>query len=106
MKLKGRVNMIGIPKHLNTREDYEFLKTNFPASVWKPRFQDLLTDRMQWFNTGVLNAGDAGMVDATHKVVEDETVKYQFELKNDPGCALNRLGFSIEEVEAFLAEDE
>ena len=46
------------------------------------------------------------MVDATHKVVEDETVKYQFELKNDPGCALNRLGFSIEEVEAFLAEGE
>lgn len=41
-------------RHLNTKSDYEYMKQNFPESVWRPKFQALLDDRMQWINKGKL----------------------------------------------------
>lgn len=28
--------MVGFPKHLNTKEDYMYIKENFPTEQWKP----------------------------------------------------------------------
>ena len=102
--------MQGAPKYLNTKEDYEYLRQNFPEEVWRPKFESLLAERVQWFNTGVLAEGVAGQTDATHKVIEDAgmggaaAMRYQFELLDDANCLLLRLGYMVEEVEAILSE--
>lgn len=102
--------MQGVPKYLNTKEDYEYLRQNFPAEVWRPKFESLLTERMQWFNTGVLAEGAVGQTDDSHKVIEDAgmggavATRYQFELRDDANCLLFRLGYAVEEVEAILSE--
>lgn len=100
--------MQGVPKYLNTKEDYEYLRQNFPAEVWRPKFESLLAERMQWFNTGALAEGVAGQTDATHKVVEDAgtggaaATRYQYKLRDDANCLLYRLGYTAEEVEGML----
>ena len=99
--------MIGFPKHLNSKEDYFYVKNNFPLAQWKPLFQALINNQQQWFNTGTITG--AGITDATHKVVTDPTmgdmpvVSYQYELKNDPNCTLLQLGFTVDEVQAMLS---
>lgn len=98
--------MIGNPKYLNTREDYLYVKDNLPENVWRPAFEALLQNRQQWFNTGALAVGASGIEDDTHKVVEDEKNKYQFELREDPNCLLNRMGFSVGEVSLIMTEGE
>ena len=98
--------MVGFPKHLNSKADYEYVKSNFPPEQWKPAFQELLNSQNQWFNTGITTVGTT---DATHKVVTNEAmgdipaISYQYELKEDPNCMLNWLGFTVAEVRAALA---
>ncbi len=107
-ELKGDETMQGTPKHLNTKEDYEYLRQNFPAEIWRPRFESLLAERMQWFNTGALAEGDSGQTDASHKVIEDAgmggaaATRYQFELQENDNCLLYRLGYTVAEVERLL----
>jgi hypothetical protein len=101
--------MVGFPKHLNSKDDYLYVKDNFPAEQWKPAFQELLNDRLQWFNTGTIATGQIGVTDSTHKIVTVEAMgdmpaaNYQYELKEDPNCDLLRLGFTVAEVQAILA---
>jgi len=53
-----------------------------------------------------------GKTDKTHKIIEekDETTKeteyLQYEFKADPNCKINRLGFTLEEVEKIIKEAE
>lgn len=98
--------MEGYPKHLNTKEDVEFVVANFPRDKWTSQLQALLDERLQWFNQGKLDANDAGVEDATHKVVVmdmvGESERYQYELREDPNCDLLRLGLTAEVVEAYL----
>lgn len=104
--------MKGFPKSLSSKEDYIFIKDNFPADEWKPEWQLLLDSRMDWFNVGEIDPM-SGITDETHKVVESETqteeggetIYYQFELRENPTCKLLQLGFTVEEVEDALAED-
>ena len=95
--------MRGYPKYLNSREDYEYIRKNFPKEEWKKDFKALIDTRLEWFNTGKT---DAGVNDETHKVVEDKDSgeKYQFELKENPSCKLFRVGYTAEEVEKILEE--
>lgn len=101
--------MKGFPKFLNTKADYEYIKDNFPAEQWKPRWQNLLDERKNWFPTGQVESEEAGITDDTHKVVKYEdtsegtTAYTQMELQDDPNSTLFRLGFTVEEVEAALA---
>ena len=99
--------MIGFPKHLNSRADFEYVKENFPDK-WRPLYQSLLDERNQWFNLGKLADGEEGVEDATHKVIVSDmqgvTERYQYEFRLDPNCNLIRLGYTVEEVEALLAE--
>lgn len=101
--------MRGFPKHLNSKADYYYIKENFPASKWKPHWQQLLDERFGWFWTNDLESAEEGITDDTHKVVEnkgtDGTTTYaQYELKENPDAKIFRIGFTVEEVEAGLAE--
>ena len=100
--------MRGFPKTLSSKEDYLYVKANFPAEQWKPAWQALLDSRMDWFNTGAVKKGK-GITDETHKVVESEpmeeggeTIYYQFELRENPTCKLLQIDFTVEEVENAL----
>lgn len=100
--------MIGYPKTLNTKEDYEFVRQNFPKEEWKEDFEDLLATVNEWFNLGKLEEGDAGITDDTHKVVESEqddgavTERYQYEYKENPNARIYQLGYTVDEVKAIL----
>ena len=100
--------MKGFPKHLNTKQDYLYIKDNFPSDLWKPAWQELLDTKKNWFCTGKLDSKDAGITDKTHKVVEsvqdEKTEYYQYELQVDTSCNMVRLGFTEAEVRAALNE--
>jgi hypothetical protein len=104
---EGDENMIGFPKHLNSKADYLYVKANFASDQWKPVWQSLLDDQQQWFNIGVITG--PGTTDTTRKVVtnpamgDQAAVSYQYELQNDPNCTLLQLGFTVAEVQAALA---
>ena len=91
--------MVGFPMSLNTKADYEYVRTNFPAEQWKPVYQDLLDTMYDWFNTGTT---ETGTDDDTHKIVTQTGIKYQYEKKIDQNCKLMRLGYTETEVKAIL----
>ena len=98
--------MVGYPKFLNTKEDYEFVRANFPKEQWESDFKALLNERYEWFNLGEIEG--EGVTDDTHKVVEDKrddetVVRYQYEYKANENARIYRLGYTVEEVEAILA---
>ena len=41
--------MIGYPKHLNTKADYEYVRSNFPKEIWENDFRALLETTHDWF---------------------------------------------------------
>lgn len=100
--------MVGMPKYLNTKEDYEYVRLNFAAELWKPKFQALLDERFNWFNDGALVEGAAGVTDDTHKIVEnkgpdDAITRYQYVLMEDENCAMFRVGYTVNEITEILA---
>ncbi len=100
--------MIGYPKNLNTKEDYEYVRKNFPKDEWTPAFQDLLDTVNEWFNLGALADGETGTVDDTHKVTEDRredtdvVTRTQWEYKENPDAKIFQLGYTVAEVKAIL----
>ena len=102
--------MKGFPTTLSSKEDYLYIKNNFPADKWKPVWQSLIDSLKDWINVGEIDPLD-GIEDETHKVVEQletgdekKAVYYQFELRENPTCKLHQLGFTVEEVEDALTE--
>lgn len=101
--------MKGFPNTLSSKEDYEYIRANFPAEQWKPHWQDLLDSRMDWFWVENLPVGKEGIVDDTHKVEvsekigeDEETVYMQYELLENPMAKIFRIGFTVAEVEEAL----
>lgn len=99
--------MVGYPKSLNTKADYEFVRKNFPKEKWREDFQNLLDTRMDWFNTGTLKSGGSGVVDNTHRIVTDEQTgeKYQYEYKENPNCRLKAMGYTVDEMQKILESE-
>lgn len=103
--------MNGYPKHLNTKEDYLYVKENFPKEQWRQDWQDLLDSRNDWFYERDLAENEEGITDETHKVVageyeeegEKKTKNMQYVLKENPTCIMNQLGITEEEVKEALA---
>ena len=104
--------MKGFPKHLNTKQDYIYIKENFPKEEWQPVWRQLLANTKNWFCTGTLNDKSEGVTDGTHKVIEstskdcedEKNVYYQYELRQDKSCDMLRLGFTEAEVKTALEE--
>ena len=100
--------MVGFPKHLNTKEDYIYVKENFPESQWRPCWESLIPDSKRAFFVGNLKDRASGVEDDTHYIVEsreqdgDEVTYTQYEIKDDPSSDFFRLGFTKKEIEAAL----
>lgn len=100
--------MRGYPKRFNTKKDVD-VALSIDAEKTKEKLQKMLDERWQWVITGQLAENDAGVEDSTHKVVtlyeDDGTTfkeKYQYELKEDPQCALFKLGYTVQEAEDIV----
>lgn len=107
--------MIGFPKNLNTKADYEYVRQHFARELWRPKFQELLDTEMDWFFVKELTSREEGIEDDTHKIEEQleqdggeaqnaEPTKmfYQFEYRVNPDCKLLQLGYSHDEVVEIL----
>lgn len=102
--------MQGFPKHLNSKFDYDYIKINFPRESWTPFFEELLNTQKVWVCAKNLVEGEAGIIDATHKVVEnedmDKTVKrYQYEYIIDQNSPMIKLGYTEKEIEDILGKE-
>lgn len=95
--------MIGNPKYLSTRHDYEYVQENF--NNWREYWQELYDSRMIWANVELVGEG---IEDDTHRLIqsrdmEDNEITIQQELQVDPNAKLFRIGFTEGEVAAALA---
>jgi len=104
--------MKGFPRIINSKQDVLYLKDEYPQRI-KEYLQILVDTNMEWLKTGILEDGDAGITDSTHKVVEvhDEDDKdkvrhrRQYEFAENPKGPIFRMGFdSVKEVEDIIAE--
>ena len=96
--------MVGNPKYLNTKYDYEYVRENFDN--WREYWQELYDSRMIWQNVELV--GD-GIEDDTHRLIQSQDevgnpVAIQQELLVDPNSKLFRIGFTEMEVAAAIAE--
>ena len=99
-RIRGYI-MKGLPKYLNTKEDYLFLKDNYNKSYWEQAFQNLLDTRYDWFPIEEKDYVE----DNLHKKVVDEQedrVDY-FVFKENENASIYRLGFTVNEIEDILA---
>lgn len=107
--LKEEILMEGFPKHLNSKEDYLYIKDNFPPSLWRPVWKNMYDNRNSWQLEGVLEKEEEGIVDDTHKVeavCKDSTLEkeeqtftyYQYEFRADPASDFHKFGFTESEV--------
>ena len=69
--------MKGLPKQLNSKQDYIYAKENLNESYWKPLFQDLLDSRFNWFYEKDLDSKEQGIEDETHKIVDNKDEEYK-----------------------------
>lgn len=96
--------MKGFPKTLNTKSDYEYVKTHFPPEEYIPVFQELLDTEYDWFFERYLLNNENIIEDSSHKVVESkedstiEPTKALYVYKSNPTCKMYSLGYTREEV--------
>ena len=91
--------MRGLPKNLNTKEDYLYIKDNYNKEYWLSAFQNLLDTRYSWF---AIDKKDY-VEDDKHKKVHNEqegTYEY-FVHKLNKNAKLYQLGFTVKEVQAI-----
>ena len=101
--------MRNYPNTLQTKEDYDYVRQNFPKEKWQSDFQALLDGQKDWFFVKELADGEIGQSDNTHKIeiqqdyTEGEKSKrYQFELRYNPDCKLAQIGYTEAQVRAWL----
>ena len=104
--------MVGFPKWLNSKDDYENILKTFPKEVCLPHFKALVDDYYGWFFVKNLDKKEDGINDETHKVetMEDnesgvETYA-QYEKQINKTCKLLSVGYTLEEVERVIKELE
>lgn len=94
--------MIGYPKYLNTKADYEYVRNNFPKEMWEKDFRALLESTHDWFFIRELETEEVPVLLENQKIEKTEEKDYLFEYKYNENCKLNRLGFTVEEIEEYL----
>ena len=98
-----------LPKHMNSKFDYVYMRENFPEEIWRPYWQSILDESKVWIDIGEINKAD-GVIDATHRVEvflvndagEEKRSVHQYELRVDPSSDMIRLGFTEDEVQQAL----
>ena len=99
--------MQGFPKWFNTRQDVDLCLVEYPEEM-KAKLREWLENRFVWVTTATLPGREAGIEDATHRIIEETAdsgspVEYlQQGLQVDPNYHLFRLGFTVEEAERII----
>lgn len=102
--------MKGFPKNLNTRADYEYVRSNFSKEQYYPVFKYLLDTEYDWFYLRDLSEGEVFVEDKTHKVVnnQDSTSNDKttavYEYRSNPSCKMYALGYTRNEVLSILGD--
>lgn len=102
--------MKGFPKNLNTRADYEYVRSNFTKEQYYPVFKDLLATEYDWFYLRDLLPDEEFEEDKTHKVLsnQDSTsqdkAKAVYEYRANPSCRMYALGYTRSEVLSILGD--
>ena len=91
--------MRGFPKHFNSKQDVLNTLALFPDET-KAYCQTLLDNRKLWVQ---VEYTVPGVEDETHHVRTDEAGNvYQMEYRDDPNGDIQRLGFTVEELEGIV----
>ena len=93
--------MQGFPKYLNTKHDYLNCLQDFPEDT-KKELQNLIDSRYSWTITKVLAENDTGVTDNTHKVIENNGEKLQYEYVEDNNAKIFKLDFTVDDVEGLI----
>lgn len=98
--------MMGSVKSIETKADFDAALLTHPEEV-KSVLTVCLVDRMQWFSVGVVDSVGDGIVDDSHKIVEekgfgDKVSFTQYALLEDPNWKISKMGLTLEEVESLL----
>jgi hypothetical protein len=103
--------MRGAPKWFNTRTDVENWRAMAGDDAYKATIQRFYDARMIWVTTGELTEGQAGVEDATHRVITNMDMETQAitlsqqELQVDTNAYLfTRLGYTDGEILAILGQ--
>lgn len=95
--------MVGFPKWLNSKDDYLFIKENYPREQWEPYFRALLKERFGWFYVGLADGG--GIADDTHNIeIMEDGSKLQYEYRENQQSMIFSLGFTVSDIETILQE--
>jgi len=102
--------MVGYPKHLNTREDYDFVVANFSKEEYLRDFQDLLDSRYDYKFDHYLEENESvDIMNPIYKIVMESTdnpnqlPKRALYVKTDvEGNRMEQLGYTEEEVLAII----
>lgn len=102
--------MKGYPKFLNTKADYEYVRTHFPREKWEQDFKNLISTQYYWKDVKQLDSAD-GQTDDTHRVLtmddeNDGKVYIQQELTYNEKCKMARVGYTEEEVKAIVGDNQ
>ena len=103
--------MVGYPKHLNTKADYEYVMANFPREQWEDDLRALLESSYGWYPVRELTDKDVGeVIDGEKSVVEIENIdgtitQMQYERRVNQTAKIFRIGFSVVDVEDYLHEE-
>lgn len=100
--------MVGYPKSLKTKEDYEYVRNNFPKEMWKKDFQALLDSSYDWFFVEKLLKIEEIVLAKNRRIEYDEErdERYLYEYRFNPDCKLMQLGYTVQEVQLILWEAE
>lgn len=103
-----RIIMVGYPKSLKTKEDYEYVRNNFPKEMWKKDFQALLDSSYDWFFVEKLLKIEEIVLAKNQRIEYDEErdERYLYEYRFNPDCKLMQLGYTVQEVQLILWEAE
>lgn len=100
--------MVGYPKSLKTKEDYEYVRNNFSKEMWKKDFQALLDSSYDWFFVEKLLKIEEIVLAKNQRIEYDEErdERYLYEYRFNPYCKLMQLGYTVQEVQLILWEAE
>lgn len=103
--------MRGVPKIFGTEQDIINSMAEDPQTT-KAKLRELLAGRFAWFTVRKLKDGEAGLEDATHRVVaqrggmgpEDEgpEERWQYELQEDANAFMFKIGLTVDKINSYL----
>lgn len=103
--------MRGVPKTFGTEQDIINSMAEDQQAT-KAKLRELLAGRFAWFAVRKLEDSEAGLEDATHRVVEQRTgmgpgddgpvERWQYELQEDSNAFMFKIGLTVDKINSYL----